>query len=378
MKLKNWIACLFVALFAASCIQDEALNSEAAIDACKGDDVQFADINSDSKVVTVYVNKGANLSKQKLLFTLAQGASISANETKTGDTGGNYDFGDAPHSRQFTVTSEDGEWKTVYKVEVILAELPASFHFEKLLENANSPFHTFLEFEPGTSQEISKALLWSSGNRGFGLTGMASTPEDYPTVQVNGDFKGKCVKLTTRDTGSFGASVKMPIAAGNLFIGSFDLANALKDAPKATTFGFQFYKHPEILKGYYKYKAGSVYSEGGKPVSGKKDKCDIYAILYEADNNSFMLDGSNSLSSDKLVSVARLSQEKIIESDTWTEFELPFVLKPGKSIDDQKLREGKYKLSIVLSSSIDGAYFKGAVGSTLYVDELELISTEDK
>ena len=45
----------------------------------------------------------------------------------------------------------------------------------------------------------------------------------------------------------------------------------------------------------------------------------------------------------------------------------------GRVIDDTKLKNGKYKLGIVLSSSVDGAYFKGAVGSTLYVDEVELI-----
>ena len=83
---------------------------------------------------------------------------------------------------------------------------------------------------------------------------MSKLPTDYPTVQVAGGYKDKCVKLETKDTGSFGAMVKMYIAAGNLFIGAFDLANALKDAPKATTFGFQFYKRPKTLKGYYKFK----------------------------------------------------------------------------------------------------------------------------
>ena len=48
----------------------------------------------------------------------------------------------------------------------------------------------------------------------------------------------------------------------------------------------------------------------------------------------------------------------------------------GREIDDTKLQNGKYKLGIVLSSSVDGAYFRGAVGSTLYVDELELICKE--
>lgn len=37
------------------------------------------------------------------------------------------------------------------------------------------------------------------------------------------------------------------------------------------------------------------------------------------------------------------------------------------------LKNGKYKLAIVLSSSINGAYFIGAIGSTLWVDELEIV-----
>ena len=65
MKIKTLIACFILACAATSCIQDEALNSEAAIDACTGDDVQLANINADSKLINVYVNNGADLSKQK-------------------------------------------------------------------------------------------------------------------------------------------------------------------------------------------------------------------------------------------------------------------------------------------------------------------------
>ena len=45
MKIKTLIACFILACAASSCIQDEALNSEAAIDACTGADVQLAHIN---------------------------------------------------------------------------------------------------------------------------------------------------------------------------------------------------------------------------------------------------------------------------------------------------------------------------------------------
>ena len=375
MKIKTLIACFILACAATSCIQDEALNSEAAIDACTGDDVQLANINADSKLINVYVNKGADLSKQKLEFVIPEGATIKINDQVAGDTEATYDFSEETHSRKFTVTSEDGQWKPVYTVNVVLAELPTSFNFEKLLPS--NDYDIFYEFQPGTSQEISKVLQWSSGNPGFKLTGMANSKTDYPTVQIANGFRGKGVKLETRDTGSFGASVKMYIAAGNLFIGAFDLANALKDAPKATTFGFQFYKRPKTLKGYYKFKAGPVYTENGEPQTGKKDRFDIYAVMYEAEDNSFMLDGTNSLTSDKVVSLARISAEEALEKDQWTPFNLSFKAQNGKEINETELQKGKYKLGIVFSSSVDGAYFRGAVGSTLYIDEVELICEEN-
>ena len=208
MKIKTLIAYFIFTCAISSCIQDEALNSEAAIDVCSGDDVQLANIDADSKVINVYVNKGADLSKQKLKFTLPQGATIKVNTPIAGDTESTYDFSEEPHSRKFTVTSEDGQWQPVYTVNVILAELPTLFSFEELL-TTSSEYDTFYEFTPATSQEISKVLQWSSGNPGFKLTGMANSRIDYPTVQVTNGFKGKAVKLETRNTGDFGAMVKM-------------------------------------------------------------------------------------------------------------------------------------------------------------------------
>ena len=45
---------------------------------------------------------------------------------------------------------------------------------------------------------------------------------------------------------------------------------------------------------------------------------------------------------------------------------------PGKTVDSQKLEDGKYNVAIVFSSSIKGDLFEGAAGSTLYIDEVEL------
>lgn len=56
----------------------------------------------------------------------------------------------------------------------------------------------------------------------------------------------------------------------------------------------------------------------------------------------------------------------------WTLFNLTFVNKPGKEVDLEKLQNDGYNLAIVFASSIKGDLFEGAVGSTLYIDEVEL------
>lgn len=361
MRLKNLMLPCVLCLATMSCIQDEALNTEAAIDACIGsEDVVMTDINTEAKKINIYVYKTADLTKQKLEFTLPQGATINP-------VSGENDF---TTPQIYTVTSEDGKWKASYTIEFIKAEIPTFYHFESLLESSANQYNIFYELQSESSTEPSKILQWASGNIGYDLTGMAKTATDYPTVQADNGKSGKCLKLETRDTGSFGAGVNMPIAAGNLFIGTFDVSNALKDALKATRFGLPFYQEPVTLKGFYKYKAGDVFTENGKPVTGKQDKCDIYAIFYETESKDEMLDGYDALTSSKLISVARIQNAQ--ETDQWTEFNLPFEGK-GKAIDPAKLKAGKYKLGIVFSSSIEGDRFRGAVGSTLYIDEVELI-----
>lgn len=378
IKIRTLIVCLFAALTFSSCIQDEALNSEAAIDGCKGSDVQLVNINTNDRIVDVYVKNDADLSKQELIFQLPQGATIKPNEIKSGDNGNVYDFSEGNHCRLFTVTSEDGDFSSVYNVRIQSPELPTSYHFENIAKT-EEPFHIIYEESISGANEW-QYLQWASGNPGYKLTFMAKGVMDYPTVLTEGGVSGNCVKLETKNTGSFGAMVKMYIAAGNLFIGNFDVTKALSGASggaKSTTFGVQFHKRPIALKGYFKYKAGEIYTVEGKQQDGIKDRFDIYALMYEADDNSFMLDGTNAKTSDKLVYLAQINKEDAVETDNWTEFNIPFKPQNGKELDAQKLRDGKYKIAIVFSSSVDGDTFKGAVGSTLYIDEVKLICDEN-
>ena len=89
----------------------------------------------------------------------------------------------------------------------------------------------------------------------------------------------------------------MRIAAGNLFIGKFDTKPALTNTMAATRFGLPFDKKPLRLTGYYKYAPGETYQDkAGKPVEGKTDHGDIYAVLYrnhDDNGEAFVLNGND-------------------------------------------------------------------------------------
>lgn len=374
MKIKSVIAGIMLCLAVTSCIQNEALNVEAAIDGCSGSDIQQCLIDPNEFTVQLYASRAADPSKININFNLPAGASIVPVQRFTEDGINTYNFKDE-NPRLFKVTSEDGAFSATYTIRLWQTEMPFTYDFETL--SSDNPYHKFTEDNP-SSGTIIRRLELASGNPGFELTKMAKAPDGYPTVQVNGGVDGgKCVKLETKDTGSFGSMVKMYIAAGNLFIGSFEVGQALSgNAMKATHFGFPFFYYPLRLEGWYKYKAGPTFSSKGKPVEGRKDECDIYGVLYETDDNVQFLDGSTSLNSPNIVALARNIKE-LPETDIWKQFNFKFEPQNGKSIDLDKLGKGIYKLAIVFSSSVDGAKFEGAVGSTLYIDKVTIAHTSN-
>ncbi len=370
MNFKCILTSFLLSLSISSCIQDEALNVEAAIDSCTGTNIQSTTIDHLRKEIEVYVLDGTDISQQELIFTLPEGASIQAEETETNDQPPLYDFSKKT-LRTFIVTSEDGATQTKYLIRVNKLTLPTSYSFEELKEI--TPYNVFyLTNESGIMQ-------WASGNPGYDLSGMALDETQYPTVQHPIGYSGKCVKLTTLSTGNFGKPIGMPIAAGNLFIGSFDTQNAVLAPLQATHFGFPFTKRPSKITGWFKYKAGDVFTDkSGNTITGKKDKGDIYAVLYEAPSSDFSLDGNlfpnNGTGIDEhIVLLARISEKEMTETNEWTKFDLEFKPQNGKTINTEDLRNGKYKLAVVFSSSIMGAYFEGAVGSELWIDEVEII-----
>ena len=203
---------MILCLAVASCIQDEAQNVEAAIDGCSGNDIQQCLIDPNEFTVQLYVSRAADPSKININFDLPTGASIAPVEQLPEDGVNTYNFKDE-NPRLFKVTSEDNAFSATYTIRLWQTEMPFTYDFETL--SSDNPYHKFTEDNP-SSGTIIRRLELASGNPGFELTKMAKTPEDYPTVQVNGGFDGgKCVKLETKDTGSFGSSaLEEPVTRG--------------------------------------------------------------------------------------------------------------------------------------------------------------------
>lgn len=367
------------ALTAVSCIKDEALNTEADIEhvTLPGDvlnrDAEFGDAVYEADgtpvyPITLYLKKGTDIARLAPELELTPGATV---EPPSG-TALNFRT-----PQYYTVTSEDGQWQRRYRIEVSsTSSIGTFYHFEDVRLGGNGKYHVFYE----TDDAGEERLAWASANPGYALTDAnVKTPEQFPTYQWDEGKEGKCVKLVTLKTGSLGNLVNMPLASGNLFLGTFKTDNALTNALTATQFGLQYENVPTYLRGWYKYRSGDTFYELDKtskdklkPIPGRKDTFNIYAVFFENTEDNRPLDGTNVLAEDneQILMTAVISDAH--ETDEWTEFYLPFVLRPGKRIDPVKLAAGGYNLTIVFASSLRGDYFEGAPGSTLLVDEVEL------
>lgn len=350
----------------AGCIRPEAPNAEADILTASVEGMTLlrpADITNDK--VTFYANPWEDLSALKPAFTLTPGAKIMP------ESGSAQDF---THPVTYTVTSEDGKWTKKYTVSFSMPTNTAksyySFDEAKIQKGIIGKYYVF----PLFNDEKQETGEWASGNAGFVFTSKKSSdPSTYPTAIEEKGVKGKALKLTTLSTGSLGKGQKKPIAAGSLYLGSFNLGAALSDALKATVFGIPLSKKPAMMRGYYKYTPGEkVTDKDENIVDNAVDSFDIYAVVYEVTDKVKVLDGTNVLSSENLVMVARIDDKDRKPATEWTRFELPFKTLEGKALDADKLAQGKYNYTIVFSSSKDGGKFVGAIGSTLLVDEVEV------
>lgn len=366
-----------IGLSFSSCIQDEAANTEADIESCTIPDPSVLKMPPiiNNNTVIIMAQPTIDLTTFAPEFSLTDGATIEP------ESGTPRDFS-TPQT--YIVTSEDRQWKKKYTVYVDISDIKLDFNFEhwEIIDGARGKkWHGFYEISI-TGQ---KQSIWATANAGYALTGYATAegekltnPFIYPTTSYELGHTGKAVKLETKPTGAFGDLVKMPLAAGNLFLGSFNAAVAgqgPEEALAATLFGIPVAYHHKPLKFnvWYKYTPGPIFTDENKNnVENEIDKFDAYAIIYEPIDGK-VLDGSIQFDDECILAIARVDDPQ--PSAEYKELTIPFEYR--KEINWEKLSKGEYYTAIVFSSSREGAYFRGAIGSTLIIDEAKIILEED-
>ena len=359
-----------------SCMKDEPLNAECDIEQVilhtpNVDEVFFSPTDSvkhllyTDDAVTFNVRRNAPVEGITLEFKITEGATI---ERLTEGTGFEADV-----PVHYRVTSQDGQWHRDYAITVSpepihVVSSVIAYDFENFeLESKQGKYYIWHnERLDGTFGND-----WATGNPGFKLSMPSAAPENYPTSPIDG-MDGKALKLVTRDTGPFGAMAKMRLAAGNFFLGEFDVSQALSNAMTATRFGIPFNLKPVRFTGYYQYQPGPKFQDkAGKEVPGRVDEGSVYAVFYrnhDAEGNPVRLMGDNVLTSPLIVGIAKVKQ--LPATNEWTPFDVEFEY--DSDIDMQLLANKGYNLAVVFSSSADGAIFEGAIGSCLLIDKVRL------
>ena len=359
----------------SSCFKDEALNSEC--------DIEQAFIHAEDPYAMFYTPSDSLINvlssetsiyfglREADLTALAPQFNITEGATILPESGSVQDFSEGPVT--YVVTSQDGKWSRTYKVYANIKRRTIDeleeLNFEYVyLETDNQKYYVWND----STADGYDLNIWATGNPGFALTAGTTAASEYPSSVLENGYEGKGVKLMTRSTGALGALVGMPIAAGNLFTGRFDVQTALTGATKATLFGVPVAQRPLSFSGYYQYTPGDeVTDKTGSVITGKIDTGDIYAILYrntDDDGNAVTLNGDDVKTSSQIVATALIDEVKPVTE--WTSFDISFTYR--EEIDSETLRNYGYNLAIIFSSSVNGANFEGAVGSTLLIDKVKI------
>lgn len=204
---------------------------------------------------------------------------------------------------------------------------------------------------------------WSSGNEGVKTSkSMIGRPERYPLRKTTDSHSGSYAAEIVTELVNNTAMVKVRIAAGSLFLGSFNASNIMADPLSGPQFGIPYSGGlPDRLQGWYKYQPGSDNLDNDGNSLGKSDECDIYAILYSGS----VITAKNVKNNPNIIAIARLKDGSA--KSTWTKFDEEFVYSRQPAAG-----EG-LKFSIIMTSSVEGDTYSGAVGSRLVVDDIEVV-----
>ncbi len=304
------------------------------------------DVFIDGNFNQVLVLSQNNLAGENPPISITPEIEVSEGAFITPASGEEVSFDNKDGAISYVVTAENGD-QTKWILTIRDMQLPdADFEdwFDTVGMNGN-PYP-----EPGLSAQ---STIWATANMATSMFGQYGT---QPLI----DGDNTLVQIVTGNTST------VPVTSGTIFTGKFDIQGAISnptDPAQSTDFGIPFTFRPTALKLKYKFTPGELYIDGTlidptnilggftiDTIEGG-DECILWCDLE-------VINGDNA----SLIGRAELINGETIEE--LTEVEIPFVY-----TSDTKPTH----ISLVLSSSKDGGEFRGAVGSTLVVDDIELV-----
>lgn len=347
--MKKTLYFIMIIVFIFSCTEDESGSYELK-------EFNVSDVSNttlivnktviDKNVQKIYVFFDNDLSGVSFPITISVSTNISKGASTSIDNNDQLIFNSADQVNQFDIIAENGNTST-WSVFLVHKQLQNS-DFETWFTTQG--FNGYSYEEVGRSIETS---AWATANLG------TSTYFIYGSKPITTD-NNTVVQIKTDSV------FTLPITSGTLFTGYFYLNGAIANPgnpKKATLFGTPFISKPTAFSVKYKYTAGTYYKQaslkdvnnilGGFDEEGidGEDKCAIYAILENRDGNP-------------TIEIARAELYSASTNDAIDEITIPFVytsqLEPTH-------------ITVVFSSSKDGDLWRGAVGSTLTIDDLEFI-----
>ncbi len=347
--MKKVLPLLLVATLFFACNDDKSGNAditEAYITDLSDGNLNYVQTSIDSETGKIYLFFNNDLRDITFPINLSADIKVSSGAKMSSFINGELVFSDPDNVLTTEVIAEDGTSKN-WSVYLVHKQLQNS-DFESWFENMGMNGKSYQEV--GSSSVTS---VWSTANMG---TSMYSVYCSNPITEGLNTI----VEITTGETS------QVVITAGTVFTGIFSLAGAIAnptDPEQATKFGTPFIFKPKSIKLKYKYQAGEDYIQatlndptsifGGfttESISGE-DECTIYAFLESRVDN-------------EIIELARAEFYSGTTENTLAETNIEFTY--TSSIEPTHI-------TIVFSSSRDGALWRGAIGSTLIIDDIELI-----
>lgn len=259
---------------------------------------------------------------------------------------------------EYVVTAEDGS-ESIYTVQVERGGSQAQLD--------NSSFEDWYTESVGFSTveqpgKDKNTTIWGTANRGLALGG---SPGNTSRQELNGTNYPRMESVA--------APALVRIAAATIFTGKFtDGFPSVTDPRSNITLGTPFTSRPLSVSFKYTYQPGASNEDSNGQPLPYGDQCDIYFLLENRADGQVKRVGTAWFRSGESVTtwspqIVQIKYGPLEASDPWFEYAQPR--------DDEVWGDGSEPITHVTflaSSSFEGDFFKGAIGSTLELDDIEL------